>query len=209
MRDDFSEEVKRIISYRAGLICSNPDCGSSTTGPQVESAKAVNIGVAAHITAASPGGPRYEASLTNEQRRSVENAIWLCQNCAKEVDNDQSAYPTELLRAWKTIQEHNTASSLGKTRQRPPETESQRKLREIVKWKGKQVMLVKMASPQQVPMMGVRPWASSNVTLLECTEHYIKVRGSGWDNSRSIPMRNVEIGHDDRSDCMELMEYDR
>src|SRR5579871_1727431 len=57
MRDDFSEEVKRTLAARVNYFCSNPDCRAQTTGPQVDPSKVLNVGVAAHITAASDGGP--------------------------------------------------------------------------------------------------------------------------------------------------------
>jgi hypothetical protein len=57
--------------------------------------------VAAHITAASPGGPRYDRSLTPEERKAIANGIWLCQSCAKLVDNDEARYTKELLVRWK------------------------------------------------------------------------------------------------------------
>ncbi len=101
-RDDFPERVKDVLAKRVGVRCSNPTCRKLTTGPRTESHYIVNIGVGAHITAASPGGPRYDPSLTREQRQSPGNGIWLCQNCAKLVDNDPFRYPKELLRAWKT-----------------------------------------------------------------------------------------------------------
>lgn len=107
------------------------------------------------------------------------------------------------------VREHSALNSIGQTAYRPPGTESQAKLREILQWKGKRVMLVKMATPQQEMSLGTRPWAPIYVTVLDCTEHYVKVKGDGWDNSRSIPMRNVEIGHDYRFDLPELLEYNR
>ena len=55
----------------------------------------------AHITAAAIGGPRYDRDLTPEQRSSGNNAIWLCQNCAKLIDNDEVFYTAGLLRMWK------------------------------------------------------------------------------------------------------------
>src|SRR5207244_11951864 len=54
--------------------------------------------VGAHITAASSGGPRYDSSLSAEQRRSGDNGIWLCQNCGKLVDNDEARYSVAALR---------------------------------------------------------------------------------------------------------------
>jgi hypothetical protein len=53
MRDDFDEKTKEILSRRVGLRCSNPNCRKLTTGPQTDPSKAINIGVAAHITVAS------------------------------------------------------------------------------------------------------------------------------------------------------------
>jgi hypothetical protein len=53
------------------------------------------------MSAASSGGPRYDPSLTAEQRRASDNGIWLCQNCAKLADSDVSRYTIKRLRAWK------------------------------------------------------------------------------------------------------------
>jgi hypothetical protein len=75
----------------------------------------VNVGVAAHITAASAGGPRYNPELSPEQRRHIDNGIWLCQNCAKLIDSDISRFNEALLRAWRIIAEDRARNSLGKT----------------------------------------------------------------------------------------------
>ena len=115
MRDDFSEEMKRAVASRVANCCSKPDCGAVTSGPQVDPAKALNVGVAAHITAASAGGPRYDASLTPEERRHHANAIWLCQTCAKLIDNDPARYTAELLRQWRQQAEEKALSRIGKT----------------------------------------------------------------------------------------------
>jgi hypothetical protein len=101
MRDDFSKRTIDALAGRAGHRCSNPGCRQPTRGPRSEPDQTVNIGVAAHITAASQGGPRYDPGLTSEQRQHAENGLWLCQNCAKLVDNDPTAYPVAVLRAWK------------------------------------------------------------------------------------------------------------
>ena len=71
----------------------------------------MNIGVAAQITAASSGGPRYDASLTTEQRRSIDNGIWLCQNCATLVDKDEPRHPVAVLRGWKREAERSALLS--------------------------------------------------------------------------------------------------
>jgi hypothetical protein len=95
------------------MKCSNPNCRASTSGPQLDSQKALNIGVAAHITAASPGGARYDASLSSSDRQSADNGIWLCQNCAKLVDNDLGRYTVVRLRQWKSDSEEAARIAVG------------------------------------------------------------------------------------------------
>lgn len=114
VRDDFSKEVKDTVAARVSYRCSNPDCRAPTSGPQLDASKALNLGVAAHITAASPGGPRYDASLTPEERRHANNAIWLCQICGKLVDNDKLRFPVEGLRRWKQGAENEARVRVGK-----------------------------------------------------------------------------------------------
>jgi len=113
-RDDFSSQVKDVLAKRVGYRCSNPACRKPTSGPQTNPAKAINLGVAAHLTAASPGGPRYDTTLSPEARSAESNGLWLCQNCAKLIDSDVTRYPLEVLRAWKTVAEHQALIELEK-----------------------------------------------------------------------------------------------
>lgn len=100
-RDDFPIAAQLILARRAGDHCSNPDCGRGTSGPHSDTHRAVNLGIAAHITAASPKGPRFDPTLSTEIRSSLDNGIWLCHICAAKIDRDKHRYPTTLLHAWK------------------------------------------------------------------------------------------------------------
>lgn len=100
-RDEFSPRTKSVIAARAGYLCSNPECRSFTSARQTDPGKAYNQGKAAHITAAAPGGPRYDPSLTSEQRSAAMNGIWLCTWCADAIDRDLDKHTDELLRNWK------------------------------------------------------------------------------------------------------------
>jgi hypothetical protein len=111
-REDFSTTVKDSLSRRVNLFCSNPGCGQSTSGPHTDTARALNIGVAAHITAAAPGGPRYDITLTKTERVAFENGIWLCQNCGKLIDNDPARFTVASLRRWKVQAETKALNSL-------------------------------------------------------------------------------------------------
>lgn len=100
------------MQQRVGNCCSNPHCRCLTTGPNHNPEKATNIGVAAHITAASENGPRYDASLSSEDRSSILNGIWLCQNCSKLIDSDQNTYTVGLIQRWKAHSEEMTRLSI-------------------------------------------------------------------------------------------------
>ncbi len=115
MRDDFADSIRRALALRVGHRCSRPDCDAATAGPQDDQEKSINLGVAAHITAASIGGPRYDPSLTSADRSAASNGIWLCQNCAKLIDNDESRFPVWLLRDWKARAENAAFARLGRT----------------------------------------------------------------------------------------------
>lgn len=106
-RDDFSQKTKDILCERVGGKCSNPDCRCETKGPHSDLRKRVSKGVAAHITAASEGGPRYDPNISSEQRKSIDNGIWLCNSCATMIDSDEIQYPVELLRFWKSKAEYD------------------------------------------------------------------------------------------------------
>lgn len=111
-RDDFRQSTKNTLARRVGYLCSNPNCRRHTIGPAAGHPGSTNIGIAAHITAASVGGPRYDETLTRDERRSADNGIWCCQNCAHLVDADDSAYSEETLRSWKRAAESRAASNI-------------------------------------------------------------------------------------------------
>jgi len=107
-RDEFSLATKRLLAERASQRCANPECGRTTSGPSDdESGSSTLLGKAAHITAASKGGPRYDFSLSSAQRSSPDNGVWLCAECADRIDKkeNETSYPVELLRSWKNFHE--------------------------------------------------------------------------------------------------------
>lgn len=112
MRDDFSKATIEQLRKRVGERCSNQKCLAPTSGPQLDASKSINIGVAAHIHAASEGGPRYLAKMSSAERKDILNAIWLCQNCAKLIDSDNERFPAELLISWKNEAEQRAFADI-------------------------------------------------------------------------------------------------
>ncbi len=87
LRDDFSEATKRLLRDRVGGYCSRIECGKQTVSPDLGQIDTASVtGRAAHITAAHPDGPRYDATLTPQQRKAPDNGVWLCADCADLVD---------------------------------------------------------------------------------------------------------------------------
>ncbi|MDO8320688.1 hypothetical protein [Rhodoferax sp.] len=133
MRDDFGVAAIAVLAKRVGVRCSNPACRRPTSGPRSDGAKVVNIGVAAHITAAAAGGPRYDPKLTPAERGHPSNGIWLCQNCAKLIDNDPERFQIEQLRAWKSDSEAQALAAL--TGKLSPEQEVAVGAEVSIRWK--------------------------------------------------------------------------
>jgi len=106
-RDEFLEVVKSALAKRASYLCSAPDCRCLTIAPAESDAMSfLFIGKAAHICAASAGGPRFDPTMTSDQRKSIDNAIFLCSSCADMIDrNGGSDFSVDLLKKWKSEHE--------------------------------------------------------------------------------------------------------
>src|SRR5262245_4612948 len=113
-RDDFSKDTRHHLARSVNYHCSN--CDAPTAGPFGGGGKSITTGVAAHICAASVGGPRYDPSMTPGQRRHYDNGIWLCAAHAPKIDRDWPNYPVEKLRAMKREAEARADANLEKAK---------------------------------------------------------------------------------------------
>lgn len=111
-RDDFSKLTKTALALRASYFCSK--CKCSTVGPSDEKPDAVtSIGIAAHICAAAsgPGARRYDPKMTPQERSHISNGIWLCSNCAVEIDRDEVRFSADILRKMRN--DHEASRRVG------------------------------------------------------------------------------------------------
>ncbi|WP_434772574.1 hypothetical protein [Pseudomonas entomophila] len=113
--DRFKQPVIATLAKRAANQCSNPECGAVTSGPAEEPTRSVNVGEAAHIYGAHPGSARYDAKMASSERSAITNAIWLCGNCHKRIDDDPDKYPSGLLFEWQRNHERHFSARVGKT----------------------------------------------------------------------------------------------
>lgn len=112
VRDDFKESTKKRLAERAGYKCSNPFCRITTIGAQQGGDGIVNIGEAAHICAAAPGGKRYDPNMTPEERGGYENGIWMCRTHAALIDRDEKYFTIKMLKDWKAQVEKESSDEI-------------------------------------------------------------------------------------------------
>lgn len=115
-RDDFKDGIKKKLAVRVNYLCSNPDCNSLTIGPMKSKDGSQSIGIAAHICAASPQGPRYDPKMSPAERASIHNGIWLCTKCATTIDRDEAHYTVAMLHQWKETTEALVRQQQGRKR---------------------------------------------------------------------------------------------
>ncbi len=112
--NDFTESTKRKLRDRVANLCSNPKCRKNTVAANLETIdNRTVIGEAAHIYAASSGGPRFNEEMTAKDIKSFENGIWLCSICHKVIDREHKTYSVEMLKNWKVIAEEHASKNLG------------------------------------------------------------------------------------------------
>lgn len=108
-----SYATKLLLAYRSGDICAFPGCGRRLT-PDSKSGAPVNIGQAAHIAGENDGkgkakqSARYDPNMTDEERNSYHNLIYLCAGCHTFIDRipqGEQDYPVALLHEIKANHE--------------------------------------------------------------------------------------------------------
>jgi len=106
-RDNFSEKTRMQIARLAGGLCAYPGCRVATFGASADGAAVLDIGIAAHICAAAPGGPRFDQAMSPTERAAAANGIWMCADHGRAIDADPKFYTVEKLRKWKREAEHD------------------------------------------------------------------------------------------------------
>lgn len=76
----------RSLLLRSGNQCAFPDCER-----KLINAKDQWVGEVCHVSAAMPGGERFDSGMTNEERRSADNLLLMCHDHHVET-NDVSEF---------------------------------------------------------------------------------------------------------------------
>ena len=99
---------EKVVTQRSHNACAYPACGVAlVVEPRSPSDLAKSVGKIAHICASSPGGPRYDPTMSPRERGSAENLIFLCGTHHDAIDSQLDFHTVEFLRRAKA--EHEAA----------------------------------------------------------------------------------------------------
>lgn len=107
MAKDKSRQYKpttiRRLDKLSGNQCAEPTCLKNLIAEDGQSI----ISKICHIEAASKNGPRWNANMTDDERRDFSNLILLCDEHHTIIDNkdNEPKFPVSLLKKWKTEHE--------------------------------------------------------------------------------------------------------
>lgn len=101
MKSNTKKEIRALFS-KTGNQCAFPGC----VHPLVDDDNQF-IAQVCHIEAAKEGGPRYNPSMTDEDRKSIKNLIVLCYRHHVNIDNDTDLYTVKCLQDMKHNHEVN------------------------------------------------------------------------------------------------------
>jgi hypothetical protein len=100
---DFSGTQKALFHLSQGT-CYYPECATRVI-VFVEQRPIVNVHIS-HIRGALPGSPKYDTSMSDEERSSFTNLLLLCKPHHDLVDRiEPDRYPAETLEKWKAARE--------------------------------------------------------------------------------------------------------
>jgi len=107
-----TESTKRYVATRAGNRCAFPGCPHQLTMGATERSPGRFVGVCAHIRGEVPGAARYDATMSDSERREARNLVYLCGHHHSVVDSMPGEYPAEWLEQVKGDHEERVARAL-------------------------------------------------------------------------------------------------
>jgi hypothetical protein len=112
-RDPVPPGQEKVVIARSGNSCAYPACGVHLVANgqhPLDLDKAV--GKVAHICAASPGGPRYDAAMSVAERGAAANLMYLCGAHHDAIDSQLNHHSVAFLREAKRVHEAAVARAV-------------------------------------------------------------------------------------------------
>jgi hypothetical protein len=105
-------DVTRRLYLASGNRCAFPPCEQALMGSD-----AVLVGEIAHIEGALPDSARFNAAMTNEQRRHYDNLLLMCGTHHTVIDSDETTWTVAKLKDLKRAHEAIYTAAIDKLRQ--------------------------------------------------------------------------------------------
>jgi hypothetical protein len=105
-------DVTRRLYLAMGNRCAFPQCEQALMGSD-----AVLVGEIAHIEGALPDSARFNAAMTNEQRRHYDNLLLMCGTHHTVIDSDETTWTVAKLKDLKRAHEATYTAAIDKLRQ--------------------------------------------------------------------------------------------
>jgi hypothetical protein len=107
-RDNFTRKTQLQIAKRSGWLCSDPECRCLTVVATSDGNGEIMLDEASYICAAAPGGSRCDTGMSEAERRSAKNGMWMCKLHAESVDSEDLKFTVELRHCWKKLAEEHS-----------------------------------------------------------------------------------------------------
>lgn len=117
---DYTSRTLMSLAHLSGALCYWPGCPEPVL--REVNGQMHRICEIAHIRGAYPGSARYDAAMTDDQRRDLANLILLCNPHHDEVDakEKEAIYPPEVMYRWKALRESVPREALKRLREVTP-----------------------------------------------------------------------------------------
>jgi hypothetical protein len=111
MSSTISTAVSKILGLRSGNRCAFPICPQKLSIEGDGSLFTV-IGEMAHIVGERPGAERYDVNMTDDQRNSVANLIYLCPTHHTQIDKRGNGFTVATITQWKLDHERRVEQAV-------------------------------------------------------------------------------------------------
>lgn len=115
MSTSLSPSLLKLLAFVSGGRCAFPGCGIQLWVEDGQGNPLKTRAEAAHIRGERPGAARYDASMTDDQRNSFGNLVYLCPNHHDEIDKNEAQWPTPAVERMKQNHEATIQAALGAT----------------------------------------------------------------------------------------------
>ena len=134
-----SYPTRVLLALLSGNRCAMPSCRQLLSEYRAGNRDVVPLGEAAHIAGERGGkhggrpSPRFDKSMTIEERNSLSNLLYVCPTCHKKIDaqpHGEQDYPADKLLSIKKDHENMVAAAM----EEAMATVSFRELEEATRW---------------------------------------------------------------------------